>query len=97
MSIAASFPSVKKPRFIILGEEGQTTEEGAMCLWKIDWVLRFLPSGGLYRRRGDDRGGPRRPHTMVARPGPGPRHPCVSLACGPFPTPLRISGSFRVK
>jgi hypothetical protein len=21
----------------------------AMCFWKIDWVLRFFPSGGLYR------------------------------------------------
>jgi hypothetical protein len=23
----------------------------AMCFWKIDWVFRFFPSGGLYRRR----------------------------------------------
>jgi hypothetical protein len=29
MSIAAGFPSVKKPRFIILGEKGQTTEGDA--------------------------------------------------------------------
>jgi hypothetical protein len=29
ISIAASFPSVKKPRFIILGEERQTTEGDA--------------------------------------------------------------------
>jgi hypothetical protein len=29
MSIAASFPSVKKPRFIVLGEERQTTEGDA--------------------------------------------------------------------
>jgi hypothetical protein len=41
--------------------------------WKIDRGLRFFPSGGLYRRRGDVRGGPRPPHTMAARPGPGPR------------------------
>jgi hypothetical protein len=27
MSIAAGFPSVKKPRFIVLGEERQATEE----------------------------------------------------------------------
>jgi hypothetical protein len=31
--------------------------------WKIDRVLRFFLSGGLYRRRGIVRGGPRRPHT----------------------------------
>jgi hypothetical protein len=29
MSIAASFPSVKKPRLIVLGEKGQTTEGDA--------------------------------------------------------------------
>jgi hypothetical protein len=32
MSIAAGFPSVKKPRFIVLGEERQTTEGDA------DWL-----------------------------------------------------------
>jgi hypothetical protein len=32
MSIAASFPSVKKPRFIVLGEERQTTKGDA------DWL-----------------------------------------------------------
>jgi hypothetical protein len=32
MSIAASFPSVKKARFIVLGEERQTTEGDA------DWL-----------------------------------------------------------
>jgi hypothetical protein len=29
MSIAAGFPSVKKPRFIVLGEERQMTEGDA--------------------------------------------------------------------
>jgi hypothetical protein len=29
MSIAASFPSVKKPRYVDLGEKGQTTEGDA--------------------------------------------------------------------
>jgi hypothetical protein len=29
MSIAVGFPSVKKPRFIVLGEERQTTEGDA--------------------------------------------------------------------
>jgi hypothetical protein len=65
--------------------------------WKIVDSFRVFRPEALYRRRGDVRGGTRRPHTMVARPGPGPRHPCVSLACGPSPTPLRISGSFRAK
>jgi hypothetical protein len=32
MSIATSFPSVKKPRYIVLGEERQTTEGDA------DWL-----------------------------------------------------------
>jgi hypothetical protein len=32
MSIAAGFPSVKKPRFIVPGEERQTTEGDA------DWL-----------------------------------------------------------
>jgi hypothetical protein len=31
--------------------------------WKIDRVLRFFLPGGLYRRRGIIRGGPRRCHT----------------------------------
>jgi hypothetical protein len=31
--------------------------------WKIDQVLRFFLSGGLYRRRGIIKGGPRYPHT----------------------------------
>jgi hypothetical protein len=30
---------------------------------KIDRVLRFFPSGGLYRRKGIVRGGPRWSHT----------------------------------
>jgi hypothetical protein len=32
MSIAAGFSSVKKPRFIVLGEERQTTEGDAASL-----------------------------------------------------------------
>jgi hypothetical protein len=31
--------------------------------WKIDRVFMFFSSGGLYRRRGIIRGGPRQPHT----------------------------------
>jgi hypothetical protein len=76
---------------------GSTAAADRDVFKKSDRVLRFFLSGGLYRRRGDVRGGARPPHTMVARPGAGPRQPCVSLACGPSPTPLWISGSFRVK
>jgi hypothetical protein len=65
--------------------------------WKSYRVLRFFPSGGLYRRRGDVRGGARLPHTMVARPGAGPCHLGVWAPGAPPPTLLRISGSFRVK
>jgi hypothetical protein len=50
MSIAASFTSVKKPRFIVLGEERQTTEGDACYLatasdnyiWRL--VQAFLAS-----------------------------------------------------
>jgi hypothetical protein len=35
--------------------------------------LRVFCPEASYRRRGDVRGGPRPPHTRVARPGPGPR------------------------
>jgi hypothetical protein len=31
MSIAARFPSVKKPRFIVLGEKQTVTAEGDAC------------------------------------------------------------------
>jgi hypothetical protein len=34
--------------------------------WKSDQVFRFFPSRGLYRRRGDVRGGPTPPHTRAA-------------------------------
>ena len=57
------------------------------CFWKIAESPRVFRPEASYRRRGDVRSGPRPPHTMAARPGPG----------GPSPTPLRISGSFRVK
>jgi hypothetical protein len=52
---------------------GSTAVADRDVFWKIDRVLRFLPSGGLYRQRGDVRSGPRWPHTLAARPGPGPR------------------------
>jgi hypothetical protein len=65
--------------------------------WKSDRVVRFFPSGGLYRRRGDVRGGARWPHTMAARPGPGPSQPGVWGPCGSPPTLLQISGISRTK
>jgi hypothetical protein len=65
--------------------------------WKIAESSRVFRPEALYRRRGDVRSGPRPPHTMAARPGPGPRRPCMWGPGGPSPTPLRISRSFRVK
>jgi len=46
---------------------GSTAAADRDVFWKSDQVLRFFPSGGLYRRRGDIRGGARRPHTWLAR------------------------------
>jgi hypothetical protein len=65
--------------------------------WKIADSLRVFRPEALYRRRGDVRGGTRRPHTWLARPGAWPRHPCMWGPGGPPPTLLQISGSFRVK
>jgi hypothetical protein len=65
---------------------GSTAAADHDVFWKIDWVLRFFLSGGLYRRRGDVKGGARWPHTMAAWPGPGPRQPGVWGPCGPPPT-----------
>jgi hypothetical protein len=62
--------------------------------WKRDPSLRFFPSRGLYRRKGIIRGGTRRSHHGVARPGAGPRRPVVSLAPGPPPSHLGSSRSF---
>jgi hypothetical protein len=76
---------------------GSTAVADHDVFWKSDRVLRFFPSGGLYRRRGDARGGARHPHTRVVRPRPWPCQPCVWGPGGPPPTLLRISGSFRVK
>jgi hypothetical protein len=76
---------------------GSTAAADRDVFWKIDWVLRFFLSRGLYRRRGDVRGGARQPHTMVARARGWPRQPGMWAPGGPPPTPLRISGSFRVK
>jgi hypothetical protein len=42
---------------------GSTALADRDVFWKSDRVLRFFPSGGLYRRKGIVRSGPRRPHT----------------------------------
>jgi hypothetical protein len=76
---------------------GLTAAADRDVFWKTDQVIRFFPSGGLYRRRDDVRGGARRPHAGPMQPGVGLRHPCMWGPGGPPPTLLRISGSFRVK
>ena len=76
---------------------GSTAAADRDVFWKSDRVLRFFPLGGLYRRRGNVRGGARRPHTGVARARGWPRHLCVWAPGPSSPTLLRISGSFRVK
>jgi hypothetical protein len=42
---------------------GSTAAADRDVFWKTDRVLRFLSTGGLYRRRGIIRSGPRRSHT----------------------------------
>jgi hypothetical protein len=64
---------------------------------KIADSLRVFCPEALYRRRGVVRGQPGAPHTMVAWPGPRPRHLCVRAASGPPPALFRSSGSFREK
>jgi hypothetical protein len=86
-----------KKSFWTLPIFGSTVVADRDVFWKIDRVFRFFLSGGLYRQRGDVRGGARRSHARVARPRPWPRQPCVWGPYGPPPTSLRISGSFWVK
>jgi hypothetical protein len=49
-------------------------------------------SGRRYMWRGDARGGPGRPHHLVARPRPGPRQGVVWAPCG-SPHPLLLATS----
>ena len=65
--------------------------------WKIVDSPRVFRPEASYRRRGVARGQPGAPHIGVARPGPGPRQPCVRAACGPSPSSLRMSGCSREK
>jgi hypothetical protein len=62
----------------------------------VDSFRVFCPEA-LYRRRGGVRSGPRPPHTMLVRARGRPHEHRVRAACGPSPSPLRISGSFREK
>jgi hypothetical protein len=74
-----------------------TAAELRNCFLKIAESPRVFRPEASYRRRGNVRGGPRPPHTRVAWPGPGPRQPCVRVACGPSPSSLRMSGCSREK
>jgi hypothetical protein len=58
----------------------------AMCFWKIDQVLRFFLSVGLYRRRGEVRSG-----ASGLTPGwRGPGAGRAGLACGPLMATLLL-------
>jgi hypothetical protein len=74
-------------RFWTLPIFGSTAVADRDVLWKSDRVLRFFPSGGLYRRRGDVRGGARRPHARLAWPGAGR----ATYACEPLVALLLLS------
>jgi hypothetical protein len=63
-------------------------------LSKSDPSLRFFPSRGFYRRKGNARRWATWPHHVVARPGAGPCHHMVSLAPVPPPSHLQSSRSF---
>jgi hypothetical protein len=70
---------------------GQRRWRIAMCFWKIDWVFRFFPSRGLYRRRGGVRSAPGRPHHQGRGPGAGR----ATLWCGWPVAPLRLLFGLR--
>jgi hypothetical protein len=72
---------------------GSTAAVDRDVFWKSDWVFRFFPSGGLYRRRGVVRSGPWGPHHRPAWARGGPRPLVVWPPSGPAPSPLRCSGS----
>jgi hypothetical protein len=55
-----------------------------MCFWKIDRVLRFFLSGGIYRQKGSIRRWARWPHHQGERARARPCHPVVWLAYGPL-------------
>jgi hypothetical protein len=63
-----------------------------VCFVKSVRLLRFFPSKGNYRRKGDIRGWTRGPHHLVARPGV----PRATLWCGCPLAPLRLSFGLRL-
>jgi hypothetical protein len=58
----------------------------------VSWIdvqaPRVFSTKGIYRWKGDVRGGLRGPHHLVARPGDGPRHPMVRPPPGSSPSLL---------
>jgi hypothetical protein len=63
---------------------------------KIFWGDRVFSTKGIYRQKGDVRGGPRGPHHLVAQPGGGPRHPMVRPPLGYSPSLLWTPSSCQV-
>jgi hypothetical protein len=72
--------------FWTLPISGRRRRRIAMCFWKIDWVFKFFPSGGIYRRKGGVRRWARWPHHQGR--GPGASH--ATLWCGWSVAPLRL-------
>jgi hypothetical protein len=60
--------------------------------WKGVRALRVFSMKGIYRRKGDVRGGPRGSHHLVARPGVA--H--ATLWCGCLLADLRLSSGLRL-
>jgi hypothetical protein len=66
---------------------GSTAAADRDVFWKSDRVLRFFPSGGLYRRRGIVRGGPRHLTHRGRSQGLGR----AALVCGALVAPSKSS------
>jgi hypothetical protein len=64
--------------------------------WKSVLSLRVFTMKGIYRRKGNIRGGSRGPHHLVARPGGVPHHPMVWPPPGPPPSLLWTPSSCQV-
>jgi hypothetical protein len=60
--------------------------------WKSVLSFRVLAMKGIYRQKGDVRGGPRGPHYLVARPGMAR----ATLWCGRLLVLLRLSFGLRL-
>jgi hypothetical protein len=66
------------------------------ALWNFSWMdsdsSRVFASEGIYRRKGNVRGHPGRPHHLVAQPGGAPPHDVAS----PWPSSISPLDSFFV-